>query len=101
MKRRILLAFTLVELLVVIVIIGMLVALILPAIGGTKATARQLRCSNNLHNIGMAIINYSTRKSGTLPGYIQPIQRNDRKYVEWTGIADQKPAVWNSKYAST
>jgi prepilin-type N-terminal cleavage/methylation domain-containing protein len=101
MARRNSLAFTLVELLVVIAIIGTLVALILPAIGGTNATARQLQCANNLRNIGMAVINYTTHKSGSLPGYIQPIQRSDRKYVEWTGIANEPPAVWNSKYAST
>jgi prepilin-type N-terminal cleavage/methylation domain-containing protein/prepilin-type processing-associated H-X9-DG protein len=101
MVRRNSLAFTLVELLVVIAIIGMLVALILPALGGTRATARQLQCSNNLRNIGMAIINYATHKSGSLPGYIQPIKRSDGKYAEWRGINGQHPDVTSSKYAST
>jgi prepilin-type N-terminal cleavage/methylation domain-containing protein/prepilin-type processing-associated H-X9-DG protein len=101
MKCRNSLAFTLVELLVVIAIIGTLVALILPAIGGTKATARQLQCSNNLRNIGLAIINYSTGKSGFLPAYIQPIKRSDKKYVQWEGIENRPPEISMSKYEST
>lgn len=77
-------AFTLVELLVVITIIGMLMALLVPAVNSARNSARTTQCQNNLRQLGMGLISYQTAKQ-ELPGYVQPVLRSDKTWLEIDG----------------
>jgi prepilin-type N-terminal cleavage/methylation domain-containing protein/prepilin-type processing-associated H-X9-DG protein len=72
-------AFTLVELLVVIAIVGVLIALLLPAIQAARAAARRTECASGMRQIGLAILQYADVHKGRFPS----IAHDDDRTESW------------------
>ena len=89
-RRR---AFTLIELLVVIAIIGILIALLLPAVQQAREAARRSQCKNNLKQIGLALQNYVDQTQLFPPGSI----RDYVNYPAGTGSWNTSMLSWGAR----
>jgi prepilin-type N-terminal cleavage/methylation domain-containing protein/prepilin-type processing-associated H-X9-DG protein len=102
-KPTVRLGFTLVELLVVIAIIGILIALLLPAIQAVRESARRMSCLNNLRQIGQGILQYENARKEFPPPYHDQSPRHSMypyimPYIEVKSVAAnyRMDKDWNS-----
>ncbi|HEX7446825.1 MAG TPA: DUF1559 domain-containing protein [Pirellulales bacterium] len=84
--------FTLVEMLVVISIIGMLMALLLPAVQQSRESGRRNTCNHQLHNLGVALHGYANA-SRRLPGWREPLTLSPEPMMSG-GAIDRYPVSW-------
>jgi prepilin-type N-terminal cleavage/methylation domain-containing protein len=99
-KRIDRLAFSLVELLIVIAILGALVALLFPAVQSARSAARRTACSNNLRQLGIAVYNYESARQTLPPGSESQEYPDDPAnawtFYRWSTLAHLTPFLEES-----
>ena len=89
------LGFTLIEMLVVIAIIGILTALLLPAVNSAKLHAKRIACVNNLRQTGLGFQMFANDHNGKLP---MQVSNRDGGTAESVNVTNQENADFTSAY---
>ena len=97
-------AFTLIELLTVIAILGILSGLLIPVLNGVRQRAAQAECASNLRQLGLAVLNYETDHN-ELPGPVRPAIRHpstnpdDERNLPWVlrDYLGRDDSIWNNR----
>jgi prepilin-type N-terminal cleavage/methylation domain-containing protein/prepilin-type processing-associated H-X9-DG protein len=94
--------FTLIELLVVITVIGILTALLLPAVQAARDSARRLQCGNNLKQVGLALANHHAQHKSLPPGYVSEVSSTGAETGPgWGWMAHLLPCMEQAPLASS
>jgi prepilin-type N-terminal cleavage/methylation domain-containing protein/prepilin-type processing-associated H-X9-DG protein len=91
--------FTLIELLVVVMIIGVLIALLLPAISASREASRRAQCTNNLKQIGIALSSYESAHGSYPPGGVNRLLTNASEVNGWgnqDGLGYTNSLAWRA-----
>ena len=95
-------AFTIVELLVVITVVGVLVALLLPAVQAARDSARRAQCASNLKQVGLALMHHHAQRRALPSGYVSGISNSGVDIGPgWGWLASSLPfleqmSLWSS-----
>jgi prepilin-type N-terminal cleavage/methylation domain-containing protein/prepilin-type processing-associated H-X9-DG protein len=97
MRQQLKRGFTLIELLVVIAIIGLIIALLLPAIHAARESARRIECQAHLKQVGLSMLQYLDLHKDTFPDVAQmPTVTPDKPtlYEKLADFAEHNPAIF-------
>ena len=93
-------AFTLIELLVVMAIVGILIAMLLPAVQAARESARRTSCSNQMRQVALAVANYEAQNRHFPPSWKSTAPDADGNVNGWSALALLLPNLEQAQLVS-